>query len=170
MSLIATWLIAHANLVAVNSQGELWEIEDKRAAMQLIEQFSCQQVEPLNQSYFCRLELDEFWHLQNLKGSFYAQSFRLNQQPQRSRETWLGDQLIAQDFDNYFLEVFTSQHKARTLVNGMSFRFGARIISIKEIEHGRFHILLENPETSVLLVQQQDITHSIQITARPKSR
>jgi len=170
VSLIATWLIAHANLVAVNSQGELWEIEDKRAAMQLIEQFSCQQVEPLNQSYFCRLEFDEFWHLQNLNGSFYAQSFRLNQQPQRSRETWLGEPLIAQGFDNYFLEVFSSQHKARTLANGFSFRFGARIVSIKEIEHGRFHILLENPETSVLLVQQQDITHSIQITAGAKSR
>lgn len=170
MSLIATWLITHANLVAVKSHGELWEIEDKRVVKQLVEQFSCQQLEPLNQNYFCRLEFDEFWHLQNLNGAFYAQSFRLNQQPQRSQKTWLGERLIAQGFDNYFLEIFSSEHKARTLADGFSFRFGARLVSMKEIEHGRFHILLDKPETSVLLVQQHNITHSIQITTRTKSR
>src|SRR5690606_41920936 len=108
VSLIATWLIAHANLVAVNSQGELWEMEDKRAAMQLIEQFSCQQVEPPNQSYFGRLEFAESWQPQALNRSFYPPSFRLSQQPQRSRQTWHGEPLSAPARDDSIRRVLAS--------------------------------------------------------------
>lgn len=166
---MATWMLAHAHLIAANNHGELWQLDNGRAVVQFVEKLSCQQLEKRQQQYFCRRGTDEFWHIQNLNGSYYAQSFRHNQQPLKLRKTWLGKQVLAQNFEQYVLEIFASEHKAKTLANGFTFRFGARLVSVKEIEHGRFHILLDNPETSVLLVQQANVTHSIQITTRAKS-
>ncbi|WP_404409911.1 hypothetical protein LG272_05225 [Pseudidiomarina marina] len=170
MSLIASWMLAHAQLVAENSHGALWQLNEANLVAQFVEHFSCEPIGDLRANFYCRASEHEIWHIQILNGAYFAQSFKLRDQPLQPQNTWLGTKLLTQQFEKYRIEIFASPHRSKTLADGFSFRYGARLASVKEIEHGRYHILLENPETSVLLVQQKTVTHSIQITARAKPR
>lgn len=169
MSLISAWMLAHAQLVIENDQGVLWQVKEPSAVMQLVERFGCSPIEAFRQHYYCQDGANEIWHIQSLNGRFFAQTLALKQQHIVPKRTWLGRQLIAQEVEHYQIEIFESQQRANTLANGFSFRYGARLASIREIEHGRYHIILDNPEASVFLVQQQTSTHIVQVTTRAKS-
>lgn len=169
MSLISAWMLAHAQVVAENDQGVLWQTNEPNAVIQLVERFGCSPIEPVNQQYYCRDADKQIWHIQSLNGRVYAQSFALNQQQVVAKRTWLGKHLLTQVVEHYQIEIFESQQRAQTLVDGFNFRYGARLASSREIEHGRYHITLDKPQTSLLLVQQPTSTHIVQITTRTKS-
>lgn len=178
MSVISAWLIAHAVLIADSADMQLWQLPRPLTMAQVEQRFDCVEVWPTNQAVWCRTTAN-IWLFSYLDSTQYVRRFELPETSsqrlnQRGRadvlSTWFGEQSDSQRIDGYQIKTYQSQHRTEVLVNGFKLRHGGRIDFLREIEHGRYHLVLRDPHEDYFVIQQDQTTETIVISspARPK--
>jgi|GEM_PF-3260027 len=170
MSAITGWLQQHARRVAAAATGALWQLHEPQLVSQLVSLLSCTLLSQAPQHYLCQVSQQEFWHVHEMVGHVYVQSFQLKHSPATQRNSWLGELVVEQWFEHYHLQIFSSPHRTSALVQAAELRLAQRIVSLMEISHGRYHAQLANPEASLLFIPDAQSNYSVLITKGAKRR
>ncbi|WP_417659884.1 hypothetical protein [Pseudidiomarina sp.] len=164
MSVAAAWLAINAQLLLNSHEGQLWQISETADVHGLKGRLSCVQELEMGQQRWCRTQ-KRLWWFSEVGDRHYVQRFELNKFGARdsgAHHAWLGERLSVYRIDEFILSTYRTRHSADTLIREFRFRQATRIVSVREIEHGRYHLQLRAPREDVLVIQQ-----AVQSTAAP---
>lgn len=156
MSVAAAWLAVNAQLILESHQTQLWQVTKAKGMHDLQARLSCAQTLQLDHQRWCRTS-ERLWWFSEVGDTHYVQLFELSEATTRENKghhAWLGELLSVYTIDEFTLSTYSNQHTAATLIRGFRFRQAGRIVSVREIEHGRYHLQLRAPREDVLVIQQ----------------
>lgn len=156
MSVAAAWLAINAQIMMSSHDGQLWQISEGANEHDLQALLSCAQELQLEQQRWCRTP-EQLWIFSEVGDKHYVQKFAFSEVLARdiySHHAWLGERLSVYTIDEFIIATYRNQHPADTVIRGFRFRQAERIVSVREIEHGRYHLQLRAPQEDVLVIQQ----------------
>ncbi|WP_417687038.1 hypothetical protein [Pseudidiomarina gelatinasegens] len=158
MSIAAAWLAVNAQLITHSRESQLWQVSEAADVHVLHARLPCVQKLEMERQKWC-LTPKRLWLLSEVGSKHYVQGFELRESLRRdssAHHAWLGERLGVYTIDGFILSTYRNRLSADTLIRGFRFRQATRIVSIRELEHGRYHVQLRAPREDVLVIQQAD--------------
>ncbi|WP_417667051.1 hypothetical protein [Pseudidiomarina sp.] len=157
MSIAAAWLAVNAQLITNSRESELWQISEAADVHVLQARLPCVQKLEMERQRWCRTPT-RLWLFSEVGSKHYVQGFELRESLTRdsaAHHAWFGEHLGEYRIDGFVLSTYRNRISADTLIRGFRFRQATRIVSIREIEYGRYHVQLRAPREDLLVIQQK---------------
>lgn len=112
---------------------------------------------------WCEVE-QVMWVLQYHGQRYWLTRWQLS--PQTQTNSWRGHLLQRYASAGKQISIYVSEHHLTQLVEGMKFRFAQRHAYSLELDHGRYHLVLQNPREDIFLFQLEGRTMVVSISAQ----
>lgn len=174
MSLAWQWLLLHALLISESSQESLWQLNSSWQTASILTLLGCKKSLHVESSYWC-VTNQEFILLTGVADETYIRLSPLQKsglQNHRLPKRWFGNRVSHQRIDGYEISIYQTPHTQTKLKIAFRLREGNRIVTQRELEHGRFHLVLNQPSTDIFLVAVDKQTYVVEMqkTTRSKPR
>lgn len=90
-------------------------------------------------------------------------------QPKRAERHWLGQVISRHQTELFELVLIDSKHSAQQLMEYSKFKWGQRQPLLREIQHGQFHLQLQQPLEDLFILQMPASSLLLQFRSRKEA-